>query len=342
MSLITRCPACGTMFKVVPDQLRISEGWVRCGHCSEVFDAASQLQGDTAGRVTVPGELPAALPPPPVNTNVRDPGDSGLPSMPPMPSAPAAPSMPFMPSEGYQSSLITEVGSSLPPEPPDSAMLREEAQFLHEGPLDRPFVLQRVEDPPPDDRQQSLPLESGFADSADLHDLSFVRDARRNAFWSSKPMLLAQWAAVLAFGALLALQFAIHDRDKIAAMRPDWKPWLVAICERMNCQIAPPRQIEAIAIDSSSFNKLRADTYRLNVTLKNQGAMEVEVPAVELTLTDAQDQPVLRRVLTPAELSSKRAVMPAGGDWAGSVALAVAANGSASRVAGYRVLAFYP
>ena len=44
MSLITRCPACGTMFKVVPDQLRITEGWVRCGHCSEVFDASSNMQ----------------------------------------------------------------------------------------------------------------------------------------------------------------------------------------------------------------------------------------------------------------------------------------------------------
>src|SRR5437868_6771912 len=44
MSQITRCPACGTMFKVVPDQLRISEGWVRCGHCTEVFDATTSLQ----------------------------------------------------------------------------------------------------------------------------------------------------------------------------------------------------------------------------------------------------------------------------------------------------------
>ncbi|HOF31808.1 MAG TPA: zinc-ribbon domain-containing protein, partial [Burkholderiaceae bacterium] len=43
MSLITRCPACGTMFRVVPDQLRISEGWVRCGQCAEVFDAARNL-----------------------------------------------------------------------------------------------------------------------------------------------------------------------------------------------------------------------------------------------------------------------------------------------------------
>ncbi len=38
MSQITRCPACSTQFKVVADQLRISDGWVRCGHCAEVFE----------------------------------------------------------------------------------------------------------------------------------------------------------------------------------------------------------------------------------------------------------------------------------------------------------------
>lgn len=43
MSLITRCPACQTLFKVVPDQLRISEGWVRCGQCDEIFDASFHL-----------------------------------------------------------------------------------------------------------------------------------------------------------------------------------------------------------------------------------------------------------------------------------------------------------
>src|SRR6476660_3483862 len=44
MSMITGCPACGTLFKVVPDQLKISDGWVRCGHCSEVFDAAANMR----------------------------------------------------------------------------------------------------------------------------------------------------------------------------------------------------------------------------------------------------------------------------------------------------------
>src|SRR3954468_18268106 len=58
MSLITRCPACGTMFKVVPDQLRISEGWVRCGHCAEVFDATAHMQTPEAlAAVQVPAHV---------------------------------------------------------------------------------------------------------------------------------------------------------------------------------------------------------------------------------------------------------------------------------------------
>jgi len=43
MSFATRCTACGTIFRVVQDQLRVSDGWVRCGRCSEVFNASEQL-----------------------------------------------------------------------------------------------------------------------------------------------------------------------------------------------------------------------------------------------------------------------------------------------------------
>ena len=42
-ALATRCPACGTVFRVVPDQLRVSDGWVRCGRCTEVFNAPETL-----------------------------------------------------------------------------------------------------------------------------------------------------------------------------------------------------------------------------------------------------------------------------------------------------------
>ncbi|SEA99432.1 zinc-ribbon and DUF3426 domain-containing protein [Variovorax sp. YR216] len=54
MSLVTRCPACATPFKVVRDQLRISDGWVRCGRCSQVFDATVDLQDAAEFHVETP------------------------------------------------------------------------------------------------------------------------------------------------------------------------------------------------------------------------------------------------------------------------------------------------
>jgi len=41
--LITQCPACGTHFRVAPEQLQIHQGQVRCGRCMAVFDALKAL-----------------------------------------------------------------------------------------------------------------------------------------------------------------------------------------------------------------------------------------------------------------------------------------------------------
>src|SRR3982751_4619035 len=68
MSLITRCPACGTMFKVVADQLKVSQGWVRCGHCSEGFDASLHLQ---------PAQIPTHVSPPPYDSEPQQHGYTG-------------------------------------------------------------------------------------------------------------------------------------------------------------------------------------------------------------------------------------------------------------------------
>jgi hypothetical protein len=147
--------------------------------------------------------------------------------------------------------------------------------------------------------------------------------------------------AFLALGGLLVVQVALHDRDRLAS-DPALRPWIARLCTAAGCTIRPPRQIDAIAIDSSSFNMLRSDAYRLNVTLKNQARNEVAMPALELTLTDAQDQPVVRRVLMPAELVPNNGALRAGAEWSGSLALGVSSSAVATRIAGYRLLAFYP
>ncbi|MVW78319.1 DUF3426 domain-containing protein [Bordetella sp. 02P26C-1] len=43
MAMTTRCPQCGTAFRVVPDQLRVRNGLVRCGECATVFDGRACL-----------------------------------------------------------------------------------------------------------------------------------------------------------------------------------------------------------------------------------------------------------------------------------------------------------
>jgi predicted Zn finger-like uncharacterized protein len=67
MSLATRCPACGTIFRVVQDQLKVSEGWVRCGQCHEVFhgiEALFDLDSDPAIAARRAATRQAAAPPP--------------------------------------------------------------------------------------------------------------------------------------------------------------------------------------------------------------------------------------------------------------------------------------
>ncbi|MFZ5521008.1 MAG: DUF3426 domain-containing protein [Pseudomonadota bacterium] len=63
MSLATRCTSCGTIFKVVQDQLKVSEGWVRCGRCQQVFNA---LEGLFDLERDAPPQRRTELPTPPV------------------------------------------------------------------------------------------------------------------------------------------------------------------------------------------------------------------------------------------------------------------------------------
>lgn len=46
MSLVTRCPACSTTFRVQPGQLAQRSGKVRCGKCNTVFDGLASLVSD--------------------------------------------------------------------------------------------------------------------------------------------------------------------------------------------------------------------------------------------------------------------------------------------------------
>lgn len=60
MSMVTKCPSCGTIFRVTAQQLQAHHGHVRCGRCMTVFDGLKALATlpEGAPRAAAAGETP--------------------------------------------------------------------------------------------------------------------------------------------------------------------------------------------------------------------------------------------------------------------------------------------
>lgn len=173
-----------------------------------------------------------------------------------------------------------------------------------------------------------------------LKGLQFLRRARREAFWRRPLVRGVLGLAVLLLSGLLVLQWALHERARLVAAEPGLRPALQALCDVVGCDLAPLRRIESLVIESSAFNKTHGEGFQLALAVRNTGALPLGMPAAELSLTDSQDQAVLRRVFLPAELGAPPTLGP-GAEWSATLPVRVA--GAASlRIAGYRVLVFYP
>ncbi|MFN4351259.1 MAG: DUF3426 domain-containing protein [Hylemonella sp.] len=327
MSLITRCPACQTMFKVVPDQLRISEGWVRCGKCEEIFDASAHMQEAVlpqGGAAEVPGQeaapfegaLAAAIASDARRAGSKT-GKKTKAAAEPAPQ-PASPDVDLELHEPAGDTVLEPVSGPGP--------LLDGSAYAAAGRAEPVFELDA----------QPVPRASASAE------LSFMRNASKSSRWH-RPMVRATLlVACLLLGLGLALQILIHERDRLAVVEPGLKPLIEEACLLLDCQIEPLRQIESVVIDSSAFSKVKGDLYRLSLTLKNNASIDLAMPAVELALTDTLDHALMRRVFQPEELGVKTGVIPAASETQTTLVLTIKTNGAGERVAGYRLLAFYP
>jgi predicted Zn finger-like uncharacterized protein len=446
MSLITRCPVCETMFKVVADQFKVAQGWVRCGYCGEVFDAAQHLVAQESGApaASVPDgthmpETPAQgmqdVQKAPLSAELESrPGDFlpdvlltvpgvvdtsdalDMPALEPV-SVPEPESEPAAPDENAGLTVSDDVAAKSPQ--PSQAL-----EFFHPDAvqIDIPPVqhfpvqdfsaqdlpvqaspaqpLPAQDSPEPISSAQASPAQDLPAQEASVNPLpqtalpdsavpmddvpvepflntgdpslntapadavkpepepepepevSFVRDARRKALWK-RPLVRGFLGLLsLALLAALLLQWVLQHKDTLAARDPRLAPFLQALCVPLNCQIRPPRRIESLVIDSSSFSKTGPDLYRLSFVLKNTSAAVLEIPALEVTLTDGQQQALVRRVLAPREFGATAAMLAAHAELAAVVTLKVSGEPVAAPAAsssspplpvkGYRILAFYP
>jgi hypothetical protein len=169
-----------------------------------------------------------------------------------------------------------------------------------------------------------------------------MRESNAHSLWRKPLVRVVMGALAVMLLAGLCLQILVQERDRIVAFEPATRPWMITICSVLSCSISPVRQIESIVIESSSFTQIRGDSYRLNFVIKSVASVALALPAVELALTDTQDKAVIRRVFSPADFTSNSGTLAAGSELAASLTINVKSDGKTDRIAGYRVLAFYP
>lgn len=419
--MLTRCPACQTVFRLRPEQLRARHGEVRCGHCFNPFNALEHLietgaqapdaggharLEPSSGMQAAPSKREPQLPPPaaaaprssfsdlefdipdsvPAAALKVDPDDRPdlapqpadrvepeldpwsarmEPSLPPVTEdfapEPAAPNPPAigadLPETGPRvdfsamiaaaGSRLAETGSATPPihDHDDARLPSPEAPTEPGADFETPAApavaaepsAEAAADADPVSLEPELPPEAAYVDTAHL-------DAHYGAPPARHPVRSAIAGVLLTVLTLaLLLQSAWFFREHLVRSLPGLRPLFVAACDRLGCDMPLPRDAALINIDSPDLQSEpgRPGRYILYATIQNRADYPQAWPHLELTLTDAHDSPLVRRVLAPAEwvaADKLRADFRARSD--AMVKLGFDAPDIAPT--GYRVYVFYP
>jgi predicted Zn finger-like uncharacterized protein len=299
MKMSTRCPACGTAFRIYPQQLAARDGQVRCGKCATIFDARSALTTDD--------DLDPAL-------VVAPPPAYDVPASPPPRDVPAPPPAARADTLAREEDTLAQV---------EEELARVEAA-----------VFQPV--------TPRAPPEPEISVSDDDDEFEFGPRARRR----SRVVATLWGLGAAALAVVLAGQIAYAYRGELALALPDSQRWIEAACARLGCTIPPPRRAELLSIEASELAAEReaAGVLTLTVALRNRAAFAQTYPYLELTLTDAADRPVARRVLAPGEyLGAEAARAPGAAAFAAGAEQAVKLHIDAAglNASGYRIFLFY-
>jgi predicted Zn finger-like uncharacterized protein len=345
-SWATRCNACGTSFRVSEDQLKISDGYVRCGRCDAVFNARSTLF-DLDAPVSAPAPLAEA------------------------PTATVAPSQPFEPAFAPAASEIDAQAddsvfppTAVPDEPPPS-----QDESATEPSWDE--ALQAVPDraepswsEAPTSDLQAAPAEDATARMRELlgaeatplgefspaspapasESLHVWPSLSRGPVRASAPTGPRQrrWTALgLVLAALLAfalpLQWAWIEREALRAQVPELDGLLQKHWPTL--QSSGWRRLDGLSVASSSLQATpQGRAYQLELLLHNRAPHRIALPWLDLSLSDAGGKLLLRRAISPAELGNDKQ-MQAGEQRRLSMVFRVDAD---QPIAGYELGLFHP
>lgn len=142
----------------------------------------------------------------------------------------------------------------------------------------------------------------------------------------------------------LAAQLLYAMRDRVSAAVPSLRPVFERVCAFNGCTVTLPKRTEALAIESSDLqiDSARANVIILSAALRNRGDTVLAYPALELTLTNAQDQAIARRVFSAREYLNRAEDAEQGMAALAEVNVRIELDTGDLRASGYRLFLFYP
>jgi predicted Zn finger-like uncharacterized protein len=290
--MFTVCPKCALTLVVTAADLRVAQGYVRCGRCLNVFNALARLSE----------ERPAAAPGPPDTTAAGSPEQAPAPPQPPAPSfsvddtgeieieldasvvvtdarAPAAP-------EGSAEPKAHSPAPGPTPPVPHTSQSAPAATAITET------SEQSAESSPPAEAPEAQQTNTPQQQPEDTFALE-TRRPRAGLAWK-----LGAGALVIA----LALQIVNHYRDNLAA-DPALTGPLSTVYSALGVKLAPRWNIHAYDVRQlgASVAGTAAGEIVVRASVKNSASRAQPLPLLRVTLQDRFGNRIAARDVPPSD-----------------------------------------
>ena len=109
-------------------------------------------------------------------------------------------------------------------------------------------------------------------------------------------------AAIAGLALLLAIQWLLADRERLAA-DATWRPVVAGACAVLRCSLPPWREPTAFALLERDVrpHPQAGNALRITASFRNDAAWAQAWPDVVLTLSDIDGRPLGARAFTPTE-----------------------------------------
>jgi predicted Zn finger-like uncharacterized protein len=302
MNYITACPNCGTQFMLNDEHIKAYDGDVQCGNCEHIFNTKDRLT-----------ELPADV---------------------------------HSTSEYHD--RLEAAKSNSTPEPPVKEVLNvvldavPSLSDLDSNPMsldDAGHVFANHDGAPFIGDVRNTTIGDKINAPIVIEDLTVHSPTLPNKTKSSIVWPLLAFLLLITAG----LQSVYYLRDKIASEYPQMKPLLVKTCAALKCEIRLPKNLALLTIDGSDMqeNEHYQDVINFSSVIINSAHYAQALPNIELTITDLDDKPLVKRLVLPKEYLEANADLAAGIAAHQELPIKLKINVNKLPAAGYRVLLAY-